>query len=269
LEKCLLTVAIVFAFSTTNAQIRLPYLEKPAVIDGDLNEWKEYAFHDGTWDIYRVRNSDWYDPKRNRLTDHGNEPSPGEDLSSKYYMAWDSTYLYLGAEVTDNINDFDDSLHKPERWYYKDCVCWFIEAPGDTLSESFSTGDNAFCFVADQRKPDYAVWWRHGSARKKYIEEPLPARSHEYTLRMDSSKPRTGNYTIEAKINMAQTFRASDPSWRTPRIGDIYRLEIVHTDPDGGDYGGHLILYGKGDNDRTWTEMILSPPQQPVQRYKN
>lgn len=248
----------------SNAQIRLPRLEKPPVIDGNLDEWKEYAFHDGIWDIYRVRNSNWYDPRRNRLTDHGNEPSAGKDLASKYYMAWDSTYLYFGADVTDNVNDVNDSLHKPQRWFYKDCVCWFIEAPSDTIAELFARGDNAFCFIADKRKPPYGAWWRHGSADNAYIEQALPASAYSFTLKMGEQ----GNYIIEARVNMAQTLGVSDPSWTVPRVGDLYRVQIVHTDPDGGQYGGHLLIYGKGDDDKTWSEMILSPPQTPVIRNK-
>ncbi|MGN6437386.1 MAG: sugar-binding protein [Agriterribacter sp.] len=264
MKKHFATLVFVLICCAGNAQIRLPRLEKPPVIDGNLSEWKEYAFHDGVWDIYRVRNSHWYDPKRNRLTDHGNEPSPDKDLASGYYMAWDSTYLYFGAEVTDNVNDVNDSLHNPERWYYKDCVCWFIEAPSDTIAESFGRGDNAFCFIADKRKPPYGVWWRHGSADKTFIEQALPGNAYSFALKMGQQ----GNYIIEARVNMTQTLGISDPSWQPPRVGDVYRVEIVHTDPDGGQYGGHLLIYGKGDDDKTWSEMILSPPQAPVIRNK-
>jgi len=72
-----------------------------------------------------------------RLTDHGiapsvsagnglKEPPPEEDLQARYYTAWDDKYLYLGAEVKDNVNDVTDPQHEPKRWYYKDAICWFI-----------------------------------------------------------------------------------------------------------------------------------------------
>ena len=35
-------------------------------------------------------------------------------------------------------------------------------------------------------------------------------------------------------------------------------MMIVHCDPDGGEYGGHLLIYGKGDDDSTWSEFKLS-----------
>ena len=37
----------------------------------------------------------------------------------------------------------------------------------------------------------------------------------------------------------------------------MYSLEIVHTDPDGGWYGGHFLIYGRGDDDSTWGRMVL------------
>ena len=65
---------------------------------------------------------------------------------------------------------------------------------------------------------------------------------------------------------MAPTLGRSDPNWHAPRPGDNYRLQIVHTDPDGGDYGGHILLYGKGDDDSTWARMTLTEPIKPIDR---
>src|SRR5213592_3154764 len=173
--------------------IRVPRLERPPVIDGDLSEWKYVAFTDGLWDILRLRQAQWYDPSINRLTDHGiaptvsagnglKEPPPEEDLQARYYTAWDEKYLYLGAEVKDNVNDVTDPQHEPKRWYYKDAICWFIEAPREDTAKKFGVGDNAFCFVIDARKPPYGAWWRHGALGRTYIEEPLPA---DYAIRMN------------------------------------------------------------------------------------
>lgn len=247
-------------------EIQLPFIQKTPVIDGDLNEWKDFAYHDGVWDIYRLSHSYWYRPDRNRLTDHGNELRPEDDLQSRYFMGWDSTYLYFGAEVHDNVNDVSDPNHQPQRWFYKDCICWFLEAPRDTISEAFKQGDNAFCFVIDVLKPDYGSWWRHGTSRQSYIEEPIPKNAVSYEIRMNPWGQSPGDYILEARVNMAMTFPKSDPNWRPPKIGDIYSLEIVHTDPDGGKYGGHLIIYGTGDDDNSWGKMILAGQQKPVER---
>jgi hypothetical protein len=133
--------------------ILVPRLESAPHIDGDLSDWNNRAFSDGVWDICRLRYAPWYDPAINRLTDHGNESSPADDLRARYYMAWDDEYLYLGAEVHNNVNDVSDPQHEPKRWYFKDAVCWFIEAPRHGTSKKFGQGDNAFCFVIDTAKP--------------------------------------------------------------------------------------------------------------------
>jgi hypothetical protein len=249
--------------------INLPLLESEPVIDGDLSDWKGNAYHDGVWDINRLRHTAWYDPSRNRITDHGNELAAEDDLRARYYMAWDDNYFYMGAEVHDNANDVSEEKHEPKRWYYKDSICWFIEAPHDDIAESFGQGDNAFCFVIDTSRPDYGAWWRHGASGQTYIEEPIPSDAVEYRIRMNPWGENESDYILEARVSMEKTFAVSDPDWRAPRVGDAYSVEIVHTDPDGGNYGGHFLIYGTGDDDGTWAKMTLSGPSHPVERKEN
>lgn len=246
--------------------IRAPRLEQSVRVDGDLSEWKDRAFSDGVWDMERLARSPWYDPAINRLTDHGKEPGMAEDLLARYYIAWDDQNLYLGAEVTDNINDVTDPAHEPKRWYFKDAICWFIEAPRLAVAKKFGEADNAFCFVIDASKPSYGAWWRHGAPGKTYVEEPLSKDAVSYAIRLDPRKRGSGDFVLEARVVMAPTLGASSPEWRSPRVGDVYGLEIVHTDPDGGGYGGHFLIYGRGDDDSTWGRMELVGPQTPIGR---
>jgi len=250
--------------------ISIPRLAKPPVIDGDLSEWRDRAWHDGVWDIYRVRQAPWFDGGRiNRLTDHGNEPPPEDDLSARYYVAWDERYLYLGAEVRDNVNDTTDPNHEPNRWYFKDAIAWFIEAPRDEVAEKFGEGDHGFCFAIDPKKPEYGAWWRHGTPEKTYVEAPLPHAAVSYTIKMNPWGRSPGDFIFEARIDLAATCRQTDRKWTPPKEGDRYSLCIVHTDPDGGDYGGHLILYGTGDDDSTWARAVLTGPTEPIGRKRN
>jgi hypothetical protein len=252
-----------------NYRILAPRLERAPLVDGDLSEWKDRAFSDGVWDIERLRQTPWYDPSINRLTDHRNEPAAASDLQARYYIAWDERFLYLGAEVRDNVNDVSDPQHEPKRWYYKDAICWFIEAPREDVPKKFAEGDNAFCFVIDNSRPPHGAWWRHGAPGKTYVEEPLPQESAAYALKMNPWGLNKGDFILEARVEMKPTLGVSSSRWRAPRAGDVYGLEIVHTDPDGGDYGGHFLIYGSGDDDSTWGTMVLSGPSNPIERKPN
>jgi hypothetical protein len=249
-----------------NYPIAVPRLESAPAIDGDLSEWRDRAFSDGVWDIARIAKTPWYDPARNRLTVHGDEASADQDLQARYFIAWDDEYLYLGAEVRDNVNDVADPAHEPKRWYYKDSVCWFIEAPRNNAAKNFGEGDNAFCFVIDPQRPPHAAWWRHGAPGKTYIEEPIPAESADYLTKLTGHQ---GDFVLEARVAMKSTLGASSPNWHVPKAGDAYGLEIVHTDPDGGEYGGHFIIYGTGDDDSTWGLMELAPRISAIERKSN
>ena len=249
-------------------RIYVPYLADAPVIDGDLGEWKDAAHHDGVWDIHRLRHTSWFDGgARNRLTDQADpEPPPEDDLRARYYLAWDDAYLYFGAEVHDNVNDVDDPAHAPRRWMFKDAVCWFIEAPRDAAPERFGRGDNAFCFVADAAMPDYGAWWRYGTPTERYLEAPLSDDAATYALRFDPWGSGAADFVLEARVRMDAVFPTSEPRWTPPAAGDEYGLMIVHTDPDGGGYGGHFMVYGDGDDDSTWGRIILVGEQDPIER---
>ncbi len=246
----------------------MPYLANAPVVDGDLDEWKHAAHHDGVWDIYRLRHASWYDGgARNRLTDQApDEPALEDDLRARYYMAWDETYLYFGAEVHDNANDVDDPDHAPRRWMFKDSVCWFMEAPRDHAPERFGRGDNAFCFVADASMPEYGAWWRYGTPEDTYQEAQMPDDMVDYALQFDPWGTGPGDFKLEARVRMDAFFPVSDPRWTAPAAGDEYSLMIVHCDPDGGAYGGHFMVYGDGDDDATWSRVILTGPQGLIER---
>jgi hypothetical protein len=274
-NSVILLIALILAAglaSSSAAQdlprLYVPFLSDAPNIDGDLEEWKRAAHHDGVWDIYRLRDAPWYDGgARNRLTDQvADEPPPEDDLNARYYMAWDDEYLYFGAEVVDNVNDVDDPNHAPRRWMFKDAVCWFIEAPKDDAPEWFGRGDNGFCFVADESMPDYGAWWRYGTPTETYQEAVMPDEAVDYALEFNPWGTGEGDFILEARIRMDAFFPISDPRWVPPAAGDEYSLMIVHTDPDGGAYGGHFMVYGDGDDDSTWSRVILVGEQRPIER---
>ena len=274
-----ITLCLLIAFPTfADMNLNVPFLQQTPTIDGDLSEWKDYAHNDGVWDMRRIAATSFYTldrGARNRLTMHGQEGHLSDDLSARYYIAWDDENFYFGAEVRDNFNDVEDPVVREEfdgpvlydsRWYFKDAICWFMEGPRDAANELFGQGDNAFCFTASPEQVAKNAWWRHGAPKQNYIEEPIPAESVDWSVRMNPWGRSTGDFILEARVAMAATFAQSDPRWRPPQVGDEYGLEIVHTDPDGGAYGGHFMIYGNGDDDNTWGRMILTGPSEPIGR---
>ena len=277
--KALCTILLLLPLGLyADMDLNVPFLEEAPKIDGDLSEWKDLAHNDGLWDMRRIAESSFYTldrGARNRLTDHGDEPHLSEDLSARYYIAWDDKNLYFGAEVNDNVNDLEDPVPVEDfdghvlydsRWYFKDAICWFMEGPRDAANEQFGQGDNAFCFTASPKHTPKNAWWRHGAPKENYIEEPIPASSVDYTVKMNPWGESKGDFILEARVDMASTFGQSDPRWQAPQVGDEYSMEIVHTDPDGGTYGGHFMIYGNGDDDITWGRMILVGPREAIGR---
>lgn len=247
------------SYSLLSAQIDqsvIPFLNSKPTIDGDLSEWKWEAFSEGVWDMDRVKKCSWYEPKRNRLKIEQDEDSTQKDLSAQYYVAWDGINLFFGAEVRDNIHDVTERNHEPKRWYYKDAIALFTEFPRDSISEFFAEGDHAFCFVIDTAYPEYGAWWRHGTATSAYIEERLKQKDCEYKIIMNPWNESGADFILEAKIDL--TALVLDKYQRASVLqGANVGMMIVHCDPDGGEYGGHMMIYGKGDDDITWKIMEL------------
>lgn len=231
--------------------LRIPKLTSAPKVDGNLSDWENQAHSDGWWTLERVTTQPWFNSKTNRLKSELTENSAINDLSGRYFMAWSDSALHFGAVVIDNQIDVNDPAHEPKRWYYKDAVAWFVEWPADTISERFEKGNHGFCFIADTTMPDYGAWWRHGEGNKSYVEEPLPKGDCEFAAALEIQSDGAFKYTIEATISAGLLGPIK------PTYGALIRLAVVNCDPDGGAHGGHLIIYGQGDDDSTWTMVIL------------
>ena len=92
----------------------------------------------------------------------------------------------------------------------------------------------------------------------------LPARLHrraaaadsvDYAIRMNPWSRSPGDFILEAGSRWRRRWGRAARAGTRRESGDVYGLEIVHTDPDGGDYGGHFLIYGRGDDDSTWGRM--------------
>ena len=247
----ILLSALLPILGCAQSQIDVPHANVRLNIDGDLAEWKNSAHSQGEWNLKRSSSEAWYSPKRSRFINEADEPKGSVDLSSTFYIARTDSGLILGAEVEDNILDVVEKEHLDERWYNKDGVAWFFELPYDTIPERFAAGNIALCFIADTSYPRYGAWMRYGNDSADYLEQTIPKEMQEYAVKVTAN-----GYIIEAFVSW-QLFR--DYGQLSGEITEIIgSMMIVNCDPDGGEYGGHLLIYGKGDNDATWTQIIFS-----------
>ena len=263
------------SFAHDGTIVEVPKLKKPVVIDGDLSDLSSQAWSSGLWDLNRMQKQAWFveNPWPMDIFDSGVEP-PGtantsRDITGEYYIAWDDQGIYLAVQAQDNVHDVIADDGTPWGWYLKDGCSWFFDIPHDGDGWMPWSGDHVFSFVADDTYPANSTWWRHGDSSdatvteirswggrgwrmsKNWIEEPGHWRwQHEVKLNDGDD----AGYTIEAFIPFGE-------SWmKTPKPGDTVGLMIVHTDPDGGrkPFGGQLQLFGSGDHDGTWADMIFT-----------
>ena len=272
-------MCLLFSFSVVDAHdgttIEVPKLKKPIVIDGDLSDLASQAWSSGVWDLNRMKAQSWYveNPWPMDIFDSGEEP-PGTantraDITGEYFMAWDDNGIYLAVQATDNVHDVTAEVDTPWGWYLKDGCSWFIDVPHDGDGAMTSVGDHVFSFVADDTYPPNSTWWRHGDPSAPEITEVwrggqrgwrmspswLEEPGHwwwQYQVKRNGSGD--AGYAIEAFVPFGQHWM------KTPKPGDTVGLMIVHTDPDGGrkPFGGQLQLFGSGDHDGTWADMIFT-----------
>ena len=98
--------------------------------------------------------------------------------------------------------------------------------------------------------------------------ESLRVRRYARLLGTDLPHVKSTLATRGLELRLAPTIQSKKKrfsAWSYGRRGDEYSMEIVHTDPYGGAYGGHFMIYGNGD-DNTWGQMILVGPHEPIGR---
>ena len=156
-----------------------------------------------------ARHAPWSDPKINRLTDHGNEPALEDDLAARYYIAWDSQYLYLGAEVTDNSNDVSDPARTQALVLQRRNLLVYRSAT-HTASQKVRRGRQCVMFVIDACKPDYG----HGGGaaagqdvHRRTDSKKRPPIRHPHAAERETK----GHFILEARIAMIPTLGVEQP----------------------------------------------------------
>lgn len=255
--------------------VEVPKLSAPVLIDGDLSDLSPQAWSSGLWDLDRMKKQAWFvdNPWPMEMFDSGKEPSgtanTPNDITGEYFMAWDDNGLYLAVRATDNVHDVTAGDDIPWGWYMKDGCSWFIDVRHDGDGWMTSYGDHVFSFIAEDTDEVNNTWWRHGDDAPPIVEKVN--RGMGVGWRMNGSwmeepghwmwesvvvidKSNGTDYVIEAFVPFGEYWM------ETPQPGDTVGLMIVHSDADGGKkpFGGQIQLFGAGDHDGTWADMVFT-----------
>ena len=233
-----------------NLTVDIERTETPPVIDGDISEWGETHW------IRLARDAPNMPPVLigSRLRDDGAAELEGtagtdEDLSGAFTLQWDEEWIYLAAQVADNVRDIEGT--KSSEWWCKDGVTLFLDVPLDGDGSDWIQGDHTFSFVADSTYPEDGRWWRNGD----FTGETAPPETQ-----LAVQEGENGDYVLEAAIPMAALTEAT-PEWSPPFEGRIVGFMLMVTDPDGGGtpYGGQLMYGGTSDDDASWAWLRFRP----------
>ncbi len=218
----------------------------PPVLDGEFTDWR--GAH---WTRFYPGAPQMSGRALNWLKDDGLSEPPGTaataaDLSGSFSIRWDDDWIYLAADVTDNVHDVSGGTSLT--WYLKDAVALYLDVPDDGDGGGWVLGDHAFAFVAEPSGPGDGRWWRRGEAKGSEESQAPPE------TRLAVVLSETG-YRIEAAIPMAPLTERT-PEWRPPFAGRSAGFFLLAADPDGGAEEVSQILYGgDDDNDANWATL--------------
>lgn len=113
------------------------YTASPIVIDGVAEQtWQQATWHDMPY-----------------LMD-GTLPSSAQDFSGKYRLLWDKNYLYLQAEISDDML-IDTHADPTVKYWDDDCLEVFIDSDASGGNHQFNHSAFAYHIGLDNQAADY------------------------------------------------------------------------------------------------------------------
>jgi hypothetical protein len=144
-------------WANPNLVIQIEKAAQPPKIDGIVDEWQALRWIPiAPAALHTVAD----------LSDDGITEAPGTaltaaDLSGKFALRWDDQWIYLAAQIYDNVHDIDNG--SPETWWLKDAVSLFLDIPLDGDGLSYIPGDHSFSVTVHRfclsRVAKMAVWF--------------------------------------------------------------------------------------------------------------
>ena len=264
----------------------IPYVGTPPIIDGVLDAGeKSNALH--FWwgpsiitlwgDTYGYTRGPDYGPDRvevgaagdldNNLA-LGDGEDPGEkatdaDWFGHFYWAWDDDFLYVAAEVQDNVFDIIGDPGSGE-WAFWTRDGFFLEADLANNGGTVPDVDEPKVYLHPMGLADttYSMqaWWSYeGNEGDNHMYGEDPG-FFEGSLLVGG--PVAGGYVIEAAVSWDLLFKRAPALRGMVQAGYKFNMTLICPDPDGGDGYGQTF-WGRdysnlGDMD-WWPDFILGP----------
>ncbi|MDZ7288748.1 MAG: T9SS type A sorting domain-containing protein [candidate division KSB1 bacterium] len=162
------------------------------------------------------------------FNDNGPQPLDDIDLSANWYSAWDSTYLYIYEEISDDIVNQNSAT-----WYQNDCLDLKIDpdisAPGTGSSSVFTC--TMGCMDSVDVAPSVISGVRNLVEGWFTTERPTP---EDYARTLTDT-----GYVLELRLKW-KWIATSDKGPISPKVGDTYGFAIMNHDNDSNTRDGSI-----------------------------
>ena len=249
LVLCMLTTAAM-AEESAQAQATAHKMGE-IVLDGKLDEWN-------TADPLVLNDA-------SQLVRHEHYWKGPDDLSAKVYIAWDETYFYIGADVTeDTIFGAIETLSVDGVDNFQ--VYLSTNPADDPARTEYATNDFKFFLIMDGEYWDTAIdrSMVPAASRMRYISKGMDGGESVLDGYECAAEQTTMGFTYECRIPWT-CFSNERIAVYTPAVGDTVNFNILITDIDypcpGTEYIPQIAWTGDitmNANPSTWGRLTLA-----------
>ncbi|MEO9944697.1 CBM9 family sugar-binding protein [Paraglaciecola sp.] len=209
----------------------------------------EIAFTSTKIEIDGIAESSWDQAKWHNMSHliQGEKPS-SDDFSGRYKVLWDNQYLYLQAELVDDV--LIDKIADPlDRYWDDDALEIFIDSDASGGNHQFNHTAMAYHIALDNQAIDIA-------------ENKSPRNFNDHLISQWKRSSTEPNHIIwEVAIRLyPNDFSDAKPLPAIPLVaGQKIGFMLAYCDNDGSDIrehfvGSHAIKPVNGDKNRGWID---------------
>jgi hypothetical protein len=208
----------------------IQYTATPIAIDGQ----SEQAWNKAKWQ-----------PMPHLMADSLPQP---EDFSGRYRLLWNEQYLYLQADITDDVL-FDKTANPTERYWEDDCLELFIDSDASGGNHQYNHSAFAYHIALDNQAVDI------GEDQKAHIY------NQHISSRWQRNEQHPQRITWEVAVKLFDNdYSDANPSPSiTLAANQTVGFMLAYCDNDGSParehfMGSHKIMPVNGDSNRGWID---------------